>query len=686
MANPFAKYAAPAQPNPFDKYAAGNDPVTAQSRVPVTVNDMRALGFGAPARKPVTAPRKAGPLEDVAMSGLEGLKNGAAMVADSLSTAIPFMNPTAALRSPLGMLGFNATPGDVVANATSPASLARALAPSYTPQTKAGRYAKTIGEFAPGAVGGEGGLVRKGLQVVVPAVASEFAGQKAEEMGASPLVQAGVRAATALGAGGLTAGVNGVPKALKVPKPSLAAGRGVARALGRDEEAVPVAEFKARLAAGESPITAGGENLAGMAEVLAQTPGKGRTSMIKAVRDLQAEVPNQVKADIGHSLGGQGDYFATLDKAIEQRASAAAPHREAAFSTPLDPTKYQSEVAPFMGRVPSRALSYAADIAKREGVSPTELGMEVVGVTPDGLLPEVRQTSQPTMKALHYIKKGLDRDIEANTDLTTGRMNTTGAVTSELRGGFGRALRRISPDYDKFMQTWGDESDHIKALDMGRKVFSEAQTMPTERLASWWNDLSDTGKDMYRKGVGEALVAQVRSSKGGVGTMRNLLKSEDIRDRVAMAFPDQQSFTGFMERAAKRVDDQGRFNNITANSRTAFRQAALADGADHSMDLADGIDLALSATHPAALTGKALKKVLKAVPRKDKGLYQDPDSNAALGQAFATPEGMKALLDGLDTHTAAVVAARIRALQAAPQIAAPAVLAVPRVGQTEQRP
>ncbi|TPM37054.1 hypothetical protein [Mesorhizobium sp. B2-3-2] len=47
----------------------------------------------------------------------------------------------------------------------------------YQPQTTAGEYARTIGQFAPGVVAGPGGAISKTAMAVIPAVASETAGQ-----------------------------------------------------------------------------------------------------------------------------------------------------------------------------------------------------------------------------------------------------------------------------------------------------------------------------------------------------------------------------------------------------------------------------------------------------------------------------------------------------------------------------
>lgn len=71
----------------------------------------------------------------------------------------------------------------------------------YQPKTTAGKYAKTAGEFAPAAVGGEGGLIARGARVLVPAVASEAAGQATHGTKAEPVA----RFLAALAGGGVTA-------------------------------------------------------------------------------------------------------------------------------------------------------------------------------------------------------------------------------------------------------------------------------------------------------------------------------------------------------------------------------------------------------------------------------------------------------------------------------------------------
>lgn len=69
----------------------------------------------------------------------------------------------------------------------------------YKPETTAGEYARTIGEFAPAAAAGLGGLARKvAMQAVLPGVASEAAGQATQGTALEPYARAGAGIAAGL--------------------------------------------------------------------------------------------------------------------------------------------------------------------------------------------------------------------------------------------------------------------------------------------------------------------------------------------------------------------------------------------------------------------------------------------------------------------------------------------------------
>lgn len=76
-------------------------------------------------------------------------------------------------------------------NLKTAASALTGGATDYQPQTTAGAYARTAGEFAPAAIAGPGGVLRKAAMTAVPAAISETAGQLTEGTAAEPWARAG---------------------------------------------------------------------------------------------------------------------------------------------------------------------------------------------------------------------------------------------------------------------------------------------------------------------------------------------------------------------------------------------------------------------------------------------------------------------------------------------------------------
>lgn len=70
-------------------------------------------------------------------------------------------------------------------------SIENVTGPFYEPKTTAGKYAQTIGEFAPAAFGGEGSLLARGLRAAIPGAASEAAGQATQGTAAEPWARGG---------------------------------------------------------------------------------------------------------------------------------------------------------------------------------------------------------------------------------------------------------------------------------------------------------------------------------------------------------------------------------------------------------------------------------------------------------------------------------------------------------------
>lgn len=86
---------------------------------------------------------------------------------------------------------------------------------AYKPQTTEGEYARTVGQFAPAAAMGPGGIIRRVLtQAIAPAVASETGGQLTKGTAAEPYARIAGALAGGIGASSAANAVTGAKAAL----------------------------------------------------------------------------------------------------------------------------------------------------------------------------------------------------------------------------------------------------------------------------------------------------------------------------------------------------------------------------------------------------------------------------------------------------------------------------------------
>lgn len=152
----------------------------------------------------------------------------------------------------------------------------------YKPKTRAGEYAQTAGEFLPAAIGGEASLLARAGRVLLPAAASETAGQATKGTAAEPYARFGA----ALAGGGLGALISRpgtASRALKAQLPE-----------GITAQHVDRAEALIQRAAQQ------GINLA-WPEALSQVAG--RPVLTNAMRHLEAAP--QTEAQMAEFFGGR---------------------------------------------------------------------------------------------------------------------------------------------------------------------------------------------------------------------------------------------------------------------------------------------------------------------------------------------------------------------------------------------
>lgn len=182
MAGPWEQYAAPAaveEAGPWAQYR----PDQTQSGPSKAEDMLKSLGIGT--AKGVLG--LAGFIPDISEIGAIGLDKATTGIGNLVG-----QDWSRATRAP------NARPlgEDPIGSAAMQRGIEGKTGEFYKPQTTAGEYSKTVGEFLPGAAIGPGGVLRRLLsQAVVPGVASEYAGQQTKGTAAEPYARVGAAVA-----------------------------------------------------------------------------------------------------------------------------------------------------------------------------------------------------------------------------------------------------------------------------------------------------------------------------------------------------------------------------------------------------------------------------------------------------------------------------------------------------------
>lgn len=430
---------------------------------------------------------------------------------------------------------------------------------------------------------------------------------------------------------------------------------------------------------GALPFEAAGENLVGLAEVLAQSPGQGRSGLLSALETRQSGVNDRITGRLSDAFGAEGNYFQALRQKIADRGQQAKVGMADMAETmvPLN----DDAVRAFRSGLSSKAVKDAAIEAAAELSDASAQAASRLFNLGDTVL-DNPGAAQITVREAQDISFALK---EAASRAYRSGFNARGEALQNLSTSIRQNAREAVPDYDTWLRQFGDASEHIDALKAGRNVFAKATdknaiSAPelSGRFASWSAD----AQDQFRRGVGEAILDQVRTSQGGVAAMRRLVKSDEFGKRIRVAFPSQKAFDDFMGAAEQEVLMQARTNRVVGNSATDRRAAARADLNQQSgMDPLDLIELAGDVTSPIALGGKALKEILKQVPRKDRSILGDEELNGLLGRALTDETVMTGLLNRME----AVRGLRVNADRRVSGLGLLTAPGVPAAGQERSR-
>lgn len=395
--------------------------------------------------------------------------------------------------------------------------------------------------------------------------------------------------------------------------------------------------------AGALPLNIGDGALAGAAEVMAQSPGPGGRVVRSAVGAQRDGASNRVQSRIGEALGGEGNYFATLDANLAQRKAAADAAMQGIegqrFRLTDDAVQaLRGDVAQNEIRQSAQLGLISADPAVRANAARLNQLADVLRDNPAAAELDIR-TAQDVSKVF----------LDASREAWGSGNGRVGRAYGDLGNTLRNNAREAVPEYRAFLDQYGDDSARIDALELGRGVFRNADDLnrdgvSAENLRKSFDQMTPDAQEMFRKGVGEAMIARARTSRGGVGAMRDLLKTEEFGDRARIAFPDEASFSRFLSAAEGEVGMADVANNITGNSRTAYRQAAQQRlGASPVEDATNSLSNVSLLGLPLELGRRGVRAAGSLFGNSRSPLKND-DLGEAFGRALTEPEVLRSLL------------------------------------------
>jgi hypothetical protein len=368
----------------------------------------------------------------------------------------------------------------------------------------------------------------------------------------------------------------------------------------------------------------GGENVRGLVERVAQTPGAGRTTVIPALTARQQSQMTRLSDDIQTLTGTRQTATQAIADTMEQRATAAKPLYDEAFT-------FDAATAPEV-------------VTTWQHLTSTGWGQHIVRS------PEFRRTLQteygvknaaeaPLMVQIDAFKKAADDVIS---DSMRNGANNRARVVQGMRDTLLSVTDQANPTYAKARDAWAGPSRYLDAVKEGRNILGTR--VSAEELAAGLSRMGEVEQEAFRIGAVSAITAKMGSDTARLGDMTKYLRSPEMRAKIAAIMPTPEARAEW----AKRLDFETSSSELTGralgNSATARRLAERQDADSIVMDL---VTDAFAGSPPVSL----LRQMVTAVPRKVRDTLRSR-SDAILAELLTDPQAMDGLRKALERVTA----------------------------------
>lgn len=344
----------------------------------------------------------------------------------------------------------------------------------------------------------------------------------------------------------------------------------LARAITRDETTPEALTQKLVEASRERPgvvtlADVGGENVRGLVERVAQTPGAGRTQVIPALTQRQQAQATRVTQDLRSLTGTSKTAKQAVDETIAERATAAKPLYDEAFNfnaraVPEIVEAFEKETATGYGK----AILNGSNLRK---TLQTEYGIKDV-------------KDAPLMVLIDAWKKEVD-------DLVGGAVRGGQGNTSRVLTGMQKRVLEVvdahNPAYLSARNSWAGPSKYLDAIERGKSALTTKES--AEEFTSRFAKLTDSEKEAERIGVVSSIVSRMGSDAGKLSDMTKYLRSPEARQKIAAIMPTPEAAEKWTRRLDFEVASSEMTGRALGNSATARRLAEQEDAKGLAGDL-----------------------------------------------------------------------------------------------------
>lgn len=390
-------------------------------------------------------------------------------------------------------------------------------------------------------------------------------------------------------------GIEGTVNAVRTAvTPKAGAAADIGRAIVRDETTPEALIARLGTAQAERPGIAtvadvGGENVRGLVERVAQTPGAGRTKVVPALTARQQGQLDRVSTDLRDLTGTTQTARQAIDETIAERATAARPLYDEAMAFDLTPHKDVQQV--LLDAVSTGWGKAIINSSEFRRTLQTEYGI-----------------GEPSAKVLMPVIDAWKKQAD---DLV-GRAvrngeNNKARVIGQMRDRVIAAVDEVNPKYAEARAAWAGPSKFLEAIEDGRNILS--QKVSKDEVAAKLVKMSPSEQEAYRIGAVSAIQGKMGNDPAKLADLTKYLRSDEVRGKVSAMMPTPEAASAWERRLSFEVKSSELVGQSLGNSATARRLAEQKD--------ASGVvgDLVMDALLSGPASTSVLRQIFTAGPR-----------------------------------------------------------------------